>query len=150
MSCPPSSTPCNPCNNCPPENITILPACPDTEPCEELFDAACVVYNGPNLTAIGVTNGMRLKAVLAKLNKAVADLADLGDGFQTLKYVITVTPSQTTTVVEYVDAAGAIQSVSVSKDQSPVEICAVTNSVVKISGTGTFASDGPCPVLESE
>jgi hypothetical protein len=142
MSCPPL-TPCNPCNNCPPEGVTILPACPDTEPCEELIDAACVVYNGPNLTALGVTDGMRLKEALVKLNKIIADL---GDGFITSKYVITVTPSQTTTVVEYVDATGAIQSVSVSKDQSPVDICAVVNSPVKISGTGTFASDGPCVV----
>lgn len=122
---------CSPCNDCPPENVVNLPECEGGEPCEEILNSSCVKYTGANLPNLGVEDGMRLKAVLVALNKLYP--------ITTTDYTITVLTTQKTTVVEYIDASGDLQSISVSKDQSPQTITAQTDSPVIISGTGTVA-----------
>lgn len=66
---------CKPCAECPqvPLNYN-LPNCPDGEPCEELLSSECSSYNGPNLPALGVLDGDRLRTVLLKLHKVINPL----------------------------------------------------------------------------
>lgn len=113
-----------------------LPDCPDGSNCEEYSFTDCVQYTGPNLPSLEVTNNMPLKEVLAKLNKK------LTTSMTAKSYTITVTTSQTTTVVEFINNLGEIVSKSVSSAQSPVTICAQEGSPVKISGSGTLSDAG--------
>lgn len=113
-----------------------LPDCPDGSNCEEYSFTDCVQYTGPNLPAIEVTNNMALKDILVKLNKK------LTSSMVAKTYTITVTGSQTTTVVEFINNLGAHVTKSVTSAQSPVTICAQEGSPVKISGTGTLSAAG--------
>lgn len=130
---------CTSCN----ENHTIptttLPPCPAGSPCEELNFTDCTRYKGPNLVSLGVTNDMSLKQVLIALNKK------LTQAFSSKTYTITVSTTQTTTVVEYINHLGALVTKSVSSAQSPQSICAQDGSPVKVSGTGVLSVAGsPC------
>jgi len=127
---------CTSCN----ENLSIpsttLPPCPDGSPCEEFHFTDCTQYKGPNLVSLGINNDMSLKEAMVALNKK------LTTAFSSKIYTITVSTSQTTTVVEYVNHVGDLVSKSVSSAQSPQTICAQDGSPVKISGTGGLSSAG--------
>lgn len=125
------------CAPCDPTNAVGLPDCPPSaESCEDILYGNCVKYVGPNLPALGITNGMRLKAALIALNTV------LNTTVSTKAYTITVTTSQNKTTVEYIDIDGALQTAVVSSTQSPVTICARINTPVIISGTGTIVNTG--------
>lgn len=125
-----------PCNDFLPllSSPTTLPACDECEKCEETVDGLCTVYTGPNLPVLGVTNGMRLKAILVLLNKNIA----LGSSPAAADYTITVALGNTATV-EYLNGTKDVVSVTVPHADSPVTISAITGSPVLISGIGTIA-----------
>jgi hypothetical protein len=60
------------CKDCPPFNdpplITSdpLPDCPAGEPCAEVTDASCVVYEGPAIPGVGINPGDRLDKIIEK------------------------------------------------------------------------------------
>ena len=62
----------NGCNTCqqpiPATCVTGPPACTGTE-CDEIYPGACVVYSGPDIPCLGVTNGMSLNDIM----QAIAD-----------------------------------------------------------------------------
>lgn len=113
-----------------------LPDCPDGSNCEEYSYSDCVQYTGPNLPSLQVTSNMALKDILVKIN------AKLTSAMVAKSYTITVSTSQTTTVVEYINNLGNLVSKSVSSAQSPQTICAQEGSPVKISGTGVLSAAG--------
>jgi hypothetical protein len=125
------------CQDCPPTNAVGLTDCPPSaEKCESIILADCVKYVGPNLPSLSIVNGMRLKTALVALNFKLT-------GTMTAKtYTITVSSTQTVTLVEYIAKDGSLQTKSVSKDQSPQTICAQENSPVKISGSGVISAAG--------
>ena len=129
--------PCLDCNDGPsiPASFT-LPDCPDGSNCEEFSYADCVQYTGPNLPSLQVTNNMALKDVLVKIN------AILTTALVAKSYTISVSTSQSTTVVEYINNLGDLVSKSVSSAQSPQTICAQEGSPVKVSGTGVLSDAG--------
>lgn len=129
------------CEDCQPTNAVGLPPCPpNSEPCEEVTLTGCVKYVGPNLPTLGITNGMRLKQAFAALNLA------LTESLITKKYTITVSNTQSTTVVEYINLDGELATASVSSAQSPIVICAQEGSPVKMSGSGVLSAIGQvCP-----
>lgn len=48
-----------------PANFSNDPAvCPDPEPCSELFDMACICYNGPPIVDLGINPGDRFDDIL--------------------------------------------------------------------------------------
>ena len=129
--------PCLGCTDVPSVPVSFtLPDCPEGSNCEEYSFVDCVQYTGPNLPTLEVTNNMSLKEVLVLLNKklTVSMIAKT--------YTITVTTSQTTTVVEFINNLGQLVTKSVSSAQSPVTICAQEGSPVKISGSGTLSAPG--------
>jgi hypothetical protein len=113
-----------------------LPDCPDGSNCEEFSYSDCVQYTGPNLPTINVTDNMSLKDILVKIN------AKLTTALVAKTYTITVSTSQSTTVVEYINNLGNLVSKSVSSAQSPQTICAQEGSPVKVSGTGVLSTAG--------
>jgi hypothetical protein len=113
-----------------------LPDCPEGSNCEEYSMLECVHYTGPNLPSLEVTNEMGLKDILVKINKKLTNT------MVAKTYTITVTTSQSTTVVEYINNLGNLVSKSVSSAQSPQTICAQEGSPVKISGSGTLSAAG--------
>lgn len=118
-----------------PVNFT-LPDCPDGSKCEEYSLVECHQYTGPNLPSLEVTNEMMLKEVLVKLNKKLTEV------MVAKTYTITVTTSQTTTTVEFINNLGNLVTKTVSSAQSPVTICAQEGSPVKVSGSGTISVAG--------
>ena len=122
-----------------------LPDCPDGSKCEEYSFTDCVQYTGPNLPSIEVTNEMALKDILVKLNKKLTST------LIAKTYTITVSTSQSTTVVEYINNIGNLVTKSVSSTQSPQTICAQEGSPVKISGSGVLSEAGSlCYVTTTE
>lgn len=121
---------CNPCNTFLPLLSAPIPPCVGCEQCGETDNAECIVYKGPNLPSIHITDGMRLREILAVLNKYAAAVV-------TTNYQIVVAPTLTARY-EYINASGAIVSVTVTGLTSPVTIVAQTNSPVLMSGTGTI------------
>ena len=59
------------CADCSPTNAINLPPCPGGESCDEIAFSDCVKFVGPNLPALGISNGDRLLTILAKLHKVV-------------------------------------------------------------------------------
>lgn len=127
---------CTSCN----ENLSIpsttLPPCPEGSPCEEFHFTDCTQYKGPNLVSLGINHNMSLKQAMVALNKK------LTTAFSSKTYTITVSNTQTITVVEYINHIGNLVSKSVSPAQSPQTICAQEGSPVKISGTGVLSAPG--------
>jgi hypothetical protein len=127
---------CTSCN----ENLSIpsttLPPCPEGSPCEEFFFTDCTQYKGPNLVSLGINHNMSLKQAMVALNKK------LTTAFSSKTYTITVSTTQTITVVEYINHLGDLVSKSVSPAQSPQTICAQEGSPVKTSGTGVLSASG--------
>lgn len=129
------STPCGCLTNvAPPYETPVYVStapCPEGTPCEETYKAECEIYTGPNLPAVGITNGMSVKAAFIALYKAVAPTT-------TDPWIITVATGQTPTTVEYVNAGGSLVKIVVSSLQSPQTITARRDTPVKLSGTGTL------------
>ena len=133
---------CNPCNDCPPEVSYTLPDCPDGESCEEILNANCVKYTGPNLPSIGVSSGERLKSVLIKIYKSI------NSAVATKTYTILVNSSQSSTTVEYLDANEVLATQTVTAGNTAT-ICAIENTPQVMSGTG-FLIKGPIVYTSSQ
>jgi hypothetical protein len=70
---------CNKCKNkkcgCNDQSLTVNPnfsndptVCPpDSEPCSEVFDMACICYQGPDIVELDIQQGDRLDEILQKL-----------------------------------------------------------------------------------
>jgi len=72
----PSPCPACNCNPVPvpnPEPIPII--CPDPEPCENLQDAACVIYSGDDLLCIPANTDDRLDAILLAIDTKLCNIA---------------------------------------------------------------------------
>lgn len=50
---------------------TVCP--PDSEPCSEVFDMACICYQGPDIVELDIQSGDRLDEILQKLILGVTD-----------------------------------------------------------------------------
>jgi hypothetical protein len=76
--CNDTSLPLSNCNNgcadCSPTNAVNLPPCVGGEPCDEIAYTDCIKFSGPNLPALGISNGDRLLTVLTKLHKVLNGL----------------------------------------------------------------------------
>ena len=77
-TCYDNPSPCPACNCNPvpvpnPEPIPIV--CPDPEPCENLQDAACVVYSGEDLICIPANTDDRLNDILVAINNKLCTIA---------------------------------------------------------------------------
>ena len=60
---------CNTCNQAvPPPCVTAPPVCAGSD-CEEIYPGACVVYSGPNIPCLGITNGMSLNEILQTIGE---------------------------------------------------------------------------------
>lgn len=136
---------CNPCAECPqvPLNYN-LPNCPDGELCEELLSSECSSYNGPNLPALGVLDGDRLRTVLLKLHKAINPL--LAAPAQLVNFTATNTGTSAPLVVTYLglgpvftSTASAIGSGTTITIGSTTGL-AVGMTLEVMSGTGAFTA----------
>ena len=126
---------CNPCNDCPPSVSYTLPDCPAGESCEEVLTANCVVYKGPNLPNIGLSNNARLKDILIALNTLLAY------NITAKTYTILVNFAQSPTTVEYIDMNGSLAMITVQKDTTTT-ICAMNGTPVVTKGNG-YLVKGP-------
>lgn len=122
------------CEECGPTHAVGLPPCPQGEACEEIANTECLKYTGPNFPALGITNGIRLKAALAAMNYAFTEEKVYKN------HTITVTTTQSETLVEYQDKFGALQSKIVTYANSPQTICALVGTPVIMRGTGTIVA----------
>lgn len=150
MSCGCTHTPCEPCCSSYGSSVSyVLPDCPGGEVCEEISEAPCVLYKGPNLPALGVSNNDRLITILTKLHKVL-------NGVITPTIPLTTyTATNTTTAVGnpiynisylglgpvYTSTAGATSS------GTTITVGSTTNLVIGmtlevIAGVGAFASNG--------
>ena len=148
---------CNPCAECPqvPLNYN-LPNCPGGEPCEELLSAECSRYNGPNLPALGVADGDRLRTILLKLHKVVNGLIN-----PTVSLVdVTATNTGAGTnpeplVVTYLGLGPVYTSTATATGSgTTITVGSTTDLVVGmklevVSGTGAFAANTTVTAIQS-
>ncbi len=60
---------CNTCNPAiPPPCVEPPPVCEGTE-CEEIYPGTCVVYSGPDISCLGITNGMSLNDIIQTIGE---------------------------------------------------------------------------------
>ncbi len=60
---------CNTCNQAiPPACVTAPPVCQGSQ-CEEIYPGTCVVYSGPNIPCLGITNGMSLNDIIQTIGE---------------------------------------------------------------------------------
>jgi hypothetical protein len=59
-----SNSSCSPCRTpIPSVWVDAPPVCEGTD-CEEIYPAQCTIYTGPNITCLGITNGMSLNQII--------------------------------------------------------------------------------------
>ena len=149
MSCGCTHTPCEPCCSSYGTSVSyVLPNCPSGEVCEEVSDASCVKYQGPNLPALGISDNDRLITVLTKLHKV------LNGVITPTVSLVTYTATNTTTAAAnplykltylglgpiYTSVAGATSS------STTITVSSTTGLVVGmtlevIAGVGAFAAN---------
>lgn len=131
------------CADCSPTNTVSLPPCVGGEACDEIAYTDCIKFAGPNLPALGITNGDRLLTVLTKLHKVVNGLIS-----PTIPLVNYTATSTTTTpmVVSYLglgpvytSTAGATSSGAAITVGSTTGL-AVGMTLEVTAGTGAFAA----------
>ena len=60
---------CDTCNQAiPPPCVEAPPVCEGSQ-CEEIYPGACVVYSGPNISCLGITNGMSLNDIIQAIGE---------------------------------------------------------------------------------
>jgi len=131
------------CADCPPSNAINLPPCVGGESCDEILFTDCVKFTGPNLPALGITNGDRLLTVLTKLHKVVNSLLD--PGVLLTSHVATATTT-TPLVVSYLglgpvytSTAGATSSgATITVGSTTGLVAGMTLEVT--AGVGAFAA----------
>jgi hypothetical protein len=132
------------CADCPPSNAINLPPCVGGEPCDEILYTDCVKFTGPNLPALGISNGDRLLTVLTKLHKVVNSL--LQPSVLLTSYVATSTTT-TPLVVSYLglgpvytSTAGAISSgATITVGSTTGLVAGMTLEIT--AGVGAFAAN---------
>ena len=64
------------CNNCcppvTPPTPPVPPTCEGTE-CKEIYDGACVLYTGANITCMNITTNMTMNAVIQAIAAQVCE-----------------------------------------------------------------------------
>lgn len=124
-------------NSTPPYSTPVYTSevdCDNGTPCEDVDKAVCTIYSGPNLPDLAITNGMSLKVALIALNNKLGD-ADVS------AYEVVVSSIQSTTVVQYIDAAGALQSITALPNTTSASFNARIGTPAVISGTGIVQLD---------
>jgi len=158
MSCQSPIPDCLPCNDCPPQGVSyVLPDCPQGEKCEDLQQADCLVYKGPNLPALNILNNDRLITILTKLHKIVNHLGS-GSPLVVQSYTATATPpTGSTTPLEitylglgpvYLSTPGATSSGAAITVGSTTGL-SVGMTVEVISGIGGFAANTVVTAINS-
>jgi hypothetical protein len=75
--CGSNTSPCG-CGDKPLTTIPVFPCppdvnCPTPEPCDEIFNAACISYLGPEIVDLGITPGMRFDQIIQILALSVTN-----------------------------------------------------------------------------
>ena len=150
MSCGCNDTPlplgnCNDgCADCSPTNTVSLPPCVSGEPCDEILFTDCVKFAGPNLPALGITNGDRLLTVLTKLHKVVNAL--ITPTIPIINYTATSTTT-TPMVVSYLGLGPVYTSTpGATSVGAAITVGSTTGLVAGMTleittGTGAFAAN---------
>lgn len=60
---------CSPCRNTVPATCVAGPPVCQGSQCEEIYPGACVLYSGPNIPCLGITNGMSLNDIVQILGE---------------------------------------------------------------------------------
>jgi len=135
---------CNPCADCPPLPISVLPPCVDGEPCEEVLGVECSGYTGPNMPALGILNQDRLLTMLLKLHKVINPL--IGNPIPLVNYTATSTTTTPMVVTYlglgpvYTSTAGATGSGTTITVGSTTGL-AVGMTVTVTAGVGAFPAN---------
>lgn len=131
------------CADCSPTNTVSLPPCVGGEPCDEIAFTDCVKFTGPNLPALGITNGDRLLTVLTKLHKVLNGL--ISPTIPLANYVATATTT-TPLVVSYLGLGPVYTSTAgATSSNATITVGSTTGLAVGMTlevtaGVGVFAS----------
>jgi len=132
------------CADCSPTNTVSLPPCPSGEACDEILFTDCVKFTGPNLPALGITNGDRLLTVLTKLHKVLNGV--ITPTIPLANYVATATTA-TPYVVSYLGLGPVYTSTAgATSSNATITVGSTTGLVVGMTlevtaGVGAFAAN---------
>jgi len=132
------------CADCSPTNTVSLPPCPSGEACDEILFTDCVKFTGPNLPALGITNGDRLLTVLTKLHKVLNGV--ITPTILLANYVATATTA-TPYVVSYLGLGPVYTSTAgATSSNATITVGSTTGLVVGMTlevtaGVGAFAAN---------
>jgi hypothetical protein len=132
------------CADCSPTNTVSLPPCPSGEACDEILFTDCVKFTGPNLPALGITNGDRLLTVLTKLHKVLNGV--ITPTIPLANYVATATTA-TPYVVSYLGLGPVYTSTAgATSSNATITVGSTTGLVVGMTlevtaGIGAFAAN---------
>jgi hypothetical protein len=132
------------CADCSPTNTVSLPPCPSGEACDEILFTDCVKFTGPNLPALGITNGDRLLTVLTKLHKVLNGV--ITPTIPLANYVATATTA-TPYVINYLGLGPVYTSTAgATSSNATITVGSTTGLVVGMTlevtaGIGAFAAN---------
>jgi hypothetical protein len=132
------------CADCSPTNTVSLPPCPSGEACDEILFTDCVKFTGPNLPALGITNGDRLLTVLTKLHKVLNGV--ITPTIPLANYVATATTA-TPYVINYLGLGPVYTSTAgATSSNATITVGSTTGLVVGMTlevtaGVGAFAAN---------
>jgi hypothetical protein len=132
------------CADCSPTNTVSLPPCPSGEACDEILFTDCVKFTGPNLPALGITNGDRLLTVLTKLHKVLNGV--ITPTIPLANYVATATTA-TPYVINYLGLGPVYTSTAgATSSSATITVGSTTGLVVGMTlevtaGVGAFAAN---------
>ena len=130
------------CADCSPTNAVNLPPCIGGEACDEIAYTDCIKFAGPNLPALGITNGDRLITVLTKLHKVLNTL------IEPIIPLVSYTATSTTTtplVVSYLGLGPVYTSTpGATSSNATITVGSTTGLVIGMTlevtaGIGAFA-----------
>ena len=132
------------CADCSPTNTVSLPPCPSGEACDEILFTDCVKFTGPNLPALGITNGDRLLTVLTKLHKVLNGV--ITPTIPLANYVATATTA-TPYVINYLGLGPVYTSTAgATSSNATITVGSTTGLAVGMTlevtaGVGAFAAN---------
>jgi hypothetical protein len=149
MSCGCTHTPCEPCCSSYGSSVSyVLPDCPGGEPCDEISEAPCVLYKGPNLPALGISNNDRLITILTKLHKVLNGVITPTIPLTTYTATNTTTlPSIPTFNISYLGLGPVYTSTAgATSSSTTITVGSTTNLVIGMvvevtAGVGAFATN---------
>jgi hypothetical protein len=131
------------CADCSPTNTVSLPPCVGGEACDEIAYTDCIKFSGPNLPALGISNGDRLLTVLTKLHKVLNGV--IGSAIPLTNYTATSTTA-TPMAVSYLGLGPVYTSTAGATSSSAnITVGSTTGLVVGMTlevtaGVGAFAA----------